>query len=331
MNLSPRFRIVIGILSLLISVLLGAMVLRIVPDRREAVIEGRSRLCEAIAVNSSVLISRDDIRRIQAILTVLVDRHEDIESAGLRQDDGTLVVEIGPHSAHWISHTSEKSSDSQVYVPLQNASGRWGVLEVRFTPVNGGLWFEVKNNPWVRLIGFVVMTSGVLWYFYLGLILEQLNPSQAIPGRVRESLDTLAEGLVVVDRKGRIALCNRALAGTLGEEPEALIGKRVEKLSWLCEIDSDDGFIEFPWQRVLDGSETLSHGRLRLRASDGTVRMYQTHCAPVIGKGAEVRGVFCSFEDVTELEYQKIALAESKAEADAANQAKSQFLANMSH
>lgn len=54
---------------------------------------------------------------------------------------------------------------------------------------------------------------------YLGKILEQLNPSKAVLGRVRETLDTLAEGLLAIDRKGRITLCNQAFAITLGEDP----------------------------------------------------------------------------------------------------------------
>ena len=68
-SMSPRMRITITLGSVLLSVLLGAVFLGIVPDRREAVLESRQRLCESLAVNSSVLISRDDTRRLQAILT----------------------------------------------------------------------------------------------------------------------------------------------------------------------------------------------------------------------------------------------------------------------
>ena len=89
--------------------------------------------------------------------------------------------------------------------------------------------------------------------------------------------------------------------------------------------------ITFPWDRVLSGEQTLCQATLKLLASDGTVRIYQVNCAPVAGKETQVCGVFCCFEDVTELEAKKVELAKSRASAEAANQAKSEFLANMSH
>ncbi|MDA1166073.1 MAG: response regulator [Planctomycetota bacterium] len=330
-SLSPRLRIVSGLASLLVSVLLGAMALHLVPDRRTAVMEGRSQLCEAIAVNSSVLVNRDDIRRLQAILTVLVSRHDDILSAGIRKADGELVVDVAHHGQQWIEFGAEYSTDSQVFVPLKNAEGQWGSLELRFQPVHGDIWFEIVHNPWVRLVGFVTSLCVLSWYFYLGRILEQLNPSQSIPGRVRETLDTLAEGLLAIDRKGRIALCNQAFAMTLGEDPDKLVGRKVVDLPWQVQTTLSLGPGLFPWDGVLSGAETLAQGTLRLLASDNTVRIYQVNCAPVVGKEAQVRGVFCCFEDVTELESQKLQLAESRASAEAANQAKSAFLANMSH
>lgn len=330
-QISTRLRIVLSLTSLMVSTLLGAMALNIVPDRREAVMKGRAQLCEATAVNSSVLVNRGDIRRLQAILTVLVSRHKDIQSAGIRRVDGELVVDIADHAGTWQEHVTEQSTDSQIYVPLQSAEGKWGSLEIRFTPLHGDLWFELLHNPWVRLIGFVTTLCLVSWYFYLGKILEQLNPSKSVPGRVRETLDTLAEGLLAIDRKGRIALCNQAFAATLGEAPEKLVGRAVLKLPWQREATYSLEPETFPWDRVLSGEQTLSQATLKLQASDGTIRIYQVNCAPVVGKETQVRGVFCCFEDVTELEAQKIELAESRASAEAANQAKSEFLANMSH
>ena len=329
--MSTRFRIVIGLASLLMSVMLGAMALEIVPDRRSAVLDGRNQLSEAIAVNSSVLVNRGDIRRIQAILTVLVSRHDEILSAGIRKVDGELIVDVADHAAEWQEQITDYSTDSQVFVPLQNAEGKWGSLEIRFTPIHGDLWFEIAHNPWVRLIGFVMTLCLVSWYVYLGKILEQLNPSKSVPGRVRETLDTLAEGLLAIDRKGRIALCNQAFAVTLGEEPEKLVGRKVLELPWQLEETLSLEPKTFPWDRVLSGEQTLAQATLKLLASDGTVRIYQVNCAPVVGKETQVRGVFCCFENVTELEAQKVELAASRASAEAANQAKSAFLANMSH
>jgi signal transduction histidine kinase/CheY-like chemotaxis protein len=109
------------------------------------------------------------------------------------------------------------------------------------------------------------------------------------------------------------------------------VGRKVIELPWQTQTTLSLAPGSFPWDRVLSGAETLSHGTMRLLDSDGTERIYRVNCAPVMGKEAQVRGVFCCFEDVTELESQKLELAESRATAEAANGAKSEFLANMSH
>lgn len=328
--MSPRLRITIGLASLLMSVLLGAMVLRIVPDQRQAVTEGRSRLCEAMAVNSSVMVSRQDMNRLQAILTVLVERHEDILSAGIRRADGRLVVAIEDHAERWHDMQGDVSDDSQIYVPLQGPGGKWGGLEVCFTPTHGDIWFEMTHSPWVRMIGFVLVLSCGLWYWYLGKVLAQFHPSQAVPRRVRSALDTLSEGLLVLDRKGRIVLCNQALSQVLGEDHEALVGRAAKALPWLGD-PSIGPVMSFPWDTVLSGEQTFGSATLRLADAEGQAHIYQTNCSTVYGQDGKNRGAVCSFEDVTALESQKVELAHSKASAEAANKAKSEFLANMSH
>jgi PAS domain S-box-containing protein len=330
LNFAPRTRVTLGLLSLLVSSMMLAMVLRIVPDRREAMIEGRARLCEAIAVNSSVLVNRKDINRLQAILTVLVARHDDIQSAGIRHIDGKLIVEIGDHENQWAVESAGLSDDSQVFVPIMIDTNKWGGLEIRFTPLHGSILFEAIHNPWVRLIVFVTLTCALCWYFYLGKVLQQLNPSHAVPGRVRSALDTLAEGLLVLDKKARIVLCNQALIDTLGLDQSKLIGKNARTLPWKRVNEMVD--TEFPWERTLAGDTRHTAGEsIKLTDINGDEHTYQTNCSPVLGAETQVRGVVCSFEDVTELEAQKSELADSKAEAQAANEAKSAFLANMSH
>jgi PAS domain S-box-containing protein len=329
--MSPRMRITIALGGVLLSVLLSAVFLGIVPDRRDAVLEGRQRLCESLAVNSSVLISRDDTRRLQAILTYLVAREGDLLSAGIRQADGKLIVDVGEHATHWKEFADGFSDDSQIYVPLNNKTGEWGSIEARFQPLSGNLLFELQHNPWVHLVGFVSIVSMTCWYFYLGKLLKAMNPSEAVPGRVRNALDTLAEGLLVVDRKGRIVLCNQTLAQTLGKDADKLVATAIADLPWEHDQSPAFGVRELPWERILGGDQSVTHATLKLRDCNGDLRIFQTNCAPVIGQEDQIRGVVCSFEDVTELESQKTKLAESQATAVAASKAKSEFLANMSH
>ena len=323
-HISTRVRIVFGLTNLMVSILLLAMALGIVPDRREAVIEGRSRLCEAMAINSSVLIGRDDLRRLQAILTVLDTRHEEILSAGVRTTSGELLIDIGEHSTHWKVDQGNVSNDSQVYVQLRSKNEDWGGLEVRFTPTHGGFWYELVFSPWTRLIAFTAALCAAAWYLFLGRILTELNPSTSVPSRVRSALDTLAEGLLVLDRKGRIVLCNSSLAQTLGQDSASLIAKPASDLDWQFVASVDAGSHEFPWLSILSGEQTRTRLPMRLIDHAGVVRSFQVNCSAVYGAANQVRGVLCGFEDVTTIEAQKLELS-------CASRAKSDFLANMSH
>ena len=73
MRLNTKAHIALGQTSLLITLLLVAVTLGLIPDRQSAVREGRVALSESVAANSSVMISRDDTRRLQAILKLVVD------------------------------------------------------------------------------------------------------------------------------------------------------------------------------------------------------------------------------------------------------------------
>ncbi|MCA9480979.1 MAG: hypothetical protein KC545_11560, partial [Nitrospira sp.] len=82
--LSTKSRLAIGQVSLLVSILLMASLLGLMPDRVAAVREGRAALAEAIAANSSVLITQQDVERLEGLLDLVVNRNQDLLSAALR-------------------------------------------------------------------------------------------------------------------------------------------------------------------------------------------------------------------------------------------------------
>ena len=100
---------------MLVSVLLHALSLGLVPDRHGAILEGRARLCEVIALNSSAFVRWDRIDHLEATLRAIVERDDTILSAAVRRQDGKLIAEVGNHAAHWVEATT---SDSHVYVPI---------------------------------------------------------------------------------------------------------------------------------------------------------------------------------------------------------------------
>ena len=229
---NAKSRIALGQVGLLASVLLGASFFGLIPDQRMSIREGRAALAEALAANSSALVTQNDLRRLENDLNFVVERNDDLLSAGLRTEDGRLIATVGPHEEGWRRLESDLSTDSQVKVPIWAGSNQWGFVELRFRPLVVEGWLGLVLDPLVILIGFVAVFSFVAFYFYLGKMLKHLDPSQAIPGRVRSALDTMAEGLLVLDNKEQIVLANRAFGTLLNRGTDELLGLKLSTFPW---------------------------------------------------------------------------------------------------
>jgi PAS domain S-box-containing protein len=316
---------------MLVSLMLLAAMAGLVPDRNAAVRDGRARLAEAIAVNSSIFITTSDIRRMKAILQTTVERNDDILSAAVTRTDGQALAVIGDHARYWHTSDQNDSTDSQVVVPIYEGSDEWGRVELAFKPMLPDAWYGQFLNPVFLLLGFMSFTSFIVFYFYLGKMLKQLDPSQAIPERVRSALDTMAEGLLVIDARLNVVLANQAFSTLVNEPAESLIGRQIGRFSWLNRNDESIDPAQFPWTRTLADGLARTADMIRLKVEDGSSRTFMTNCSPVLSGNGKAAGVLISFDDVTELEQKELELRISKEEAEQANRFKSEFLANMSH
>ena len=322
-GLGARGHIALGQTFLVTTLLLAAAVIGLVPDRHGAELKGRAVLGEALAANGSALLTQADARRLEATLGLVVERNHDLLSAAVRRSDGRAIATIGDHERHWVA--SPRSTETQVTVPLWSAGRRWGQVELRWAPLAPSGWAGLLQDDKVQLFAFLSAACFLVFYFYLGKMLRQLDPSQAVPQHVRSALDTLAEGLLVADLKGRIVLANQAFADTVGKTPDELLGLPASDLPWVdAEGQPFAELLTLPWARALEEGTPQLNDLLQLLDRDGEPRSFIVNCSPVLGSGGKYAGVLISLDDVTQLE-------DAKAEAVAANQAKSDFLANMSH
>ena len=328
---SAKSRIALGQAGLMVSLLLTAALVGLIPDRISAVREARAALAEAIATHSSALVTRTDLRRLEAELRLVVERNDDILSAGVRQASGRAVVTIEDHDQHWSNIEGEYSTDSQLQVPIWAGKQKWGQVELRFRPLTEPGWLGFVKNPLVLLIGFMALCSFFIFYVYLGKMLKHLDPSQAIPGRVRSALDTITEGLLVLDRRQQVVLANQAFADIVGKTPDELLGFRASDFQWTNTDGSKLGKQLSPWAKTLRDGTIQRDLMIRMQLDDSARRTFMVNCSPVLGAGNKPGGVLISLDDVTQLEEQEVELRKSKEEAETANQAKSEFLANMSH
>ena len=330
-GLSAKFHIALGESLLVVSLLLTALFLGLVPDRIGAIRESRAALAEVLAVNSSIFVRQKDVDRLHEDLKLVVERNEDILSAGVRRINGEYLVAVGAHKQLWEALSAAYSTDSQLQVPIWAGQKKWGYLELRCRSLSMPGWKGFVISPRVQLIAFMGLCSLVLFYIYLSRMLRHLDPSNAVPGRVRSALDTLTEGLLVIDHNEYIVLANQSFAETVGKAPEELVGRNVSDLDWSVKNDEVDKDRVYPWSYSLNKGSSQRKDLLKLKDADSKLRTFIVNCSPVLGEGEKNGGVLVSFQDVTQLEEKEAELRVSIENAETANRAKSEFLANMSH
>src|SRR3989344_4748538 len=145
------------------------------------------------------------------VLDLIAQQADELASLGVRGGDGVLVAASAEHKSNWVPRADQRSTLDAIVVPLQEPGGLWGALELRYKadPSITG-WRGWAGGTMLALMLSPSPGGVLVYYFYLRRMLQHLDPSQAIPERVRAAFDALAEGLLVLDHQQRIMLTNEA-------------------------------------------------------------------------------------------------------------------------
>ncbi len=335
--LTAKTRITIGLTCLIITLLVTISSIGIGPNERQLKMAKRVALAESIAIGCSIHLNKKQIDEVEFLLTGLAERNHDVISAGIRRNNGRIDASFGDHEKSW--HVADQpSAETHLAMPLQVGKEKWGTVEILFDEIQRPGLAGWLSNAWVK---FFLMTGALCFfvvYFFLGYVLKQLDPSKAVPKRVRDALNTLAEGLILTDQKGRVLLANDVFAGWAGKHPDKLFGNDASRFKWIPDqpVVEPGGKNEtteqpLPWVEAMQSQQPQAGWFLTLEKSSGQVVTLVANSSPILGPDGTYRGVLTSFEDVTELEEHKVELSKAKIAADDANRAKSAFLARMSH
>ncbi len=330
--ISSRLYLALGLASLTVTLLLVAIYFGLVPDGEALTRQHRVELAQAVAVTSSGLLDEAAPEGLKSLLGVIQARTKHLQSIGVRGDGGALLIDVNDHASGWTHGPRSHSTDSEIVVPVWQGGQPWGAIEFRFEPLRSAAgWRAELQDPAIKLSAVMFVLGLFSYLLYLKRMLRHLDPSRTIPSRVRHALDSLTEGLLVLDRDGVIMLANRSLGDVLGVPADTLIGQSAANIAWTLPDGSMPQRSDLPWERALRETQIQRNAQLDVTGVSGHASTFRTNCTPILGPGGRQQGVLVSLQDVTELEQRGVALRAAKVEAENANQAKSQFLANMSH
>ena len=311
MKINSVHRITISIVSICVAALLIAGSAGIIPDERYTKAEHRAQQCEALVANVTFSIGKHELHQASRQLELFQSRQKELLSAGLRFNDGTLVAQSGRHGADWADDFSNLTDGCYV-VQIASSKGKWGVLELRYTPIFVG-YNRVISTSMLKLLMLVIPLVGAASLFHLQHILKYLDPGQVVPSRVRQTLDNFAEGIVLLDSKDRIVLTNRVFARNLDMTIEELIGARLWSLPW--DFTTDDGSPIESLRAPAEDASVIRGTTMRLTDKNGDVQaIFSVNASPVLDDKGKYQGLIAAFADITPLEQSRARLSNTLSE-----------------
>lgn len=284
--------------------------------------ERRVSIARYISVYANTLINAKRETQLKMSLQKFVDSEPSLVSIGVRTTRGRLISG-GPHEDVWNSESTPSTQSSlsdfanhvydsnpnpnQVTAELLSQGRAYGSIEFAFQPEPNRVWSMFFGFP-VPLASFVGAVVSLLGWIIFARSFKYLDPSQVVPDRVRSALDTMAEGVVLLDKTNEVGHANEAFGHLVDRDPGLLLGTKIDDFNWTQ--SSDFGGTELPWSQCLKEQHSVCGVVVNLTLPDSPTRKFMVNASPIVSTKNECRGVLASFEDVTAMENKKHELSQ---------------------
>lgn len=198
-------------------------------------------------------------------------------------------------------------------------------IEQRALTMEGWRWLAWSDRAIVDGKGQIEAVVGVGRDITLRReVEEELRTSKE---KLQNIVDTSSEWIWEIDLAGRHTYSNLRVLRLLGYQPEEVIEKNF--FHFLHEDDLREVKETLP--RLISERRGWSGWVLRWRHKDGSYRFLESNAKPIFNPAGEVEGFRGTDRDITERKSFEEALFAATQAAEAANRAKSVFLAKVSH
>jgi diguanylate cyclase (GGDEF)-like protein/PAS domain S-box-containing protein len=313
-RLSPAWHMSWRLSAIAVGLLIALDVtLGLMPRPSQVAQKIRQDVNGSIALQIIALVEEGDARRLERMLNAIVQRNADIQAIGVRQRDGRLLAQSSEHARLWRPPNEEGSTLTYGRVPLRTQEGLWGEVEIAYAPPQRGALSTLREFPLLLTSAVLGALCLLLFSAYLRRALQELDPSRAIPERVREAFDTLPDGLVVLNNRGRIVLANKAFRRLHPRAAHEAVGEALSEQPWLEPALMADA-ASHPWSKCLAGVANAGDQLIQIPQPSGPPVQVLVNCSPIGDANGKLRGCLVTFDDVSDVqrtnERLKVALAQ---------------------
>lgn len=297
---TPAVRLSLGLVILTISILILAQALGLTPGAERQQLDVRKRLTETLASQVGVAIMRGDEILLQYLLESSVERNPEIQSAAVRRNDGVIVVQTKMHAKYWEGAKKDESTPTHIRFPIMLNGAKRAEFEISFEPLLNDKHPVFGVPSFILLVIFMSLSGFVGFWYYIKRALKHLDPSAVVPARVRNALNILAEGVLILDRREQIVLANTALMEHLQRTEQSLVGKKASNLGWF--LDPKQEAQDYPWLVAIGSGVKQTGVRILLPADSERDKIFLVNAVPILDAKGSSQGTIAVFEDITELE-----------------------------
>jgi len=303
-RLSPTLIICLCLVGVMIGALLiGGTLVDLESDERTHVFAARKILSESLAIEYAILAASNQQASLEAAMRALISRDSDIQSVAIQVLGGERLVVVGDHDRHWVDPPGRQSTLTHIQVPIHKASAPWATLQVSFTVVQPSMSERLFTGAWPRFVAVVVLVTVIGTAVLMRRMLRHFDPSEVIPPRVKDALDSLTDSVVMVDPAGSVVLANDAFCRLVHQSLPSLLGNSLSRFQWERDPEMPQGNLpRHPWEEALE-CKTLQQGvRLGFRGQGEVLRTLSVTSMPILEDHGTVKGILVSFHDVTEVD-----------------------------
>ena len=298
----PRLKITYKMAIILATMSFGPMlaggISGMIPFENNQTQRERQEVSRALAVSCSTYLSNKDNNGLQKSCRAALIQNAELQSLSIIRHDGMVLYASPDHNRHWTLKPEEPSNINQVRVPLDRGNKTFAELEIAFEPTKATFGSALIKWFLLLLVGFVLNFGS--FSFFLSRALSVLDPKSAVPKRVRNTLDTIVGGVVILDSTGKMLLVNDSFSKSVDRRTDDLLGESLSELPWRKESNE-----EWPWDYALREHSQKTAVKVHLKIGEEKELSFVVNATPVLDGDERVSGALISFEDITVMESQR--------------------------